>query len=203
MLLAGACSVIVSSLMLASRRHALLGALLPSLAAFGVSLVVLACARAGIIDGPLRDTDLPHRRAAARRHAQHGVAELLWSARWSLVPRVFNGIVQLLLFALGASSPQGWCWASPMSELVNTRLDDLGWWSMPLGLLVILFGITFSEMLPFRMFGWTGLVLVCTFATQLAGRRGATRCRWCLRGAVVASASRRPRSRPRAPTSHA
>lgn len=186
-LLAGACSVIVSSLMLASRRHALLGALLPSLAAFGVSLVVLACARAGIIDGPLRTLICPIAVLLPGATLSTGVAELAVGAVVSGTSRVFNGIVQLLLFALGVVSA-GLVLGIPTSELVNTRLDDLGWWSMPLGLLVILFGITFSEMLPFRMFGWTGLVLVCTFATQLAGQTwGHSLPVGAFCGAVVAS----------------
>ncbi|WP_420174990.1 threonine/serine ThrE exporter family protein [Luteococcus sp. OSA5] len=186
-LLAGLCSLMVSFLMRASSRHALLAALLPSVAALVVSLVMLSAHRAGIIDGPLRTLICPIAVLLPGALLSTGIAELATGAIVSGTARFFHGIVQLLLFALGVVSAS-LLLGIPTSELTNTRLQDLGWWTFPLGLSLIAVGITLSESVPWRLFGWTSLVLVCTFVTQMSGQTyGGSMPVGAFCGAVVAS----------------
>lgn len=186
-LLAGACSVLVSGLMIASRRHSLLVALLPSLAAFVVSLVVLAAAQAGILQGPLRTLICPIAVLLPGALLSTGIAEMAAGAVVSGTARCFNGVVQLLLFALGVVAA-GLLLGVPAAELTNTRVVGLGLWALPLGLAFIAVGITLSESVPWRLFGWMSLVLVATFATQLLGQHlGGSLPVGAFCGAVVAS----------------
>lgn len=186
-LLAGLCSLLVAILMRASGRHALLAALLPTLAAFLVSLLVLGAWQVRLIDGPLRTLICPIAVLLPGALLSTGIAELATGALVSGTARFFHGIVQLLLFALGVVAA-GLLLGVPPSALVNTRLQEIGLWSMPLGLLLISLGITLSESVPWRMSLWTTLVLSCTFATQLAGQTyGGSLPVGAFCGAVVAS----------------
>ncbi|MEL4505832.1 threonine/serine exporter family protein [Luteococcus sp. H138] len=186
-LLAGLCSLLVSMLMRASGRHALLAALLPTLAAFVVSLLVLGAWRMGLVDGPLRTLICPIAVLLPGALLSTGIAELATGAVVSGTARFFHGMVQLLLFALGVVAA-GLLLGVPPSALVNTRLQEIGLWSLPLGLLLISLGITLSESVPWQMSLWTTLVLSCTFATQLVGQTyGGSLPVGAFCGAVVAS----------------
>ncbi|MEL4356852.1 MULTISPECIES: threonine/serine ThrE exporter family protein [unclassified Luteococcus] len=186
-LLAGLCSLLVSLLMQASGRHALLAALLPTLAAFVVSLAVLGAWRLGLIDGPLRTLICPIAVLLPGALLSTGIAELATGALVSGTARFFHGIVQLLLFALGVVAA-GLVLGVPPSELTNVRLQQIGLWSLPLGLAMISVGITLSESVPWRMSVWTTLVLSCTFLTQMLGQTyGGSLPVGAFCGAVVAS----------------
>ncbi|MGO4957757.1 threonine/serine ThrE exporter family protein [Luteococcus sp. Sow4_B9] len=186
-LLAGFCSLLVSFLMRASTRHALLAALLPSVAALVVSLVVMGADQLGLVEGPLRTLICPIAVLLPGALLSTGIAELATGAIVSGTARFFNGLVQLLLFALGVVAAS-LLLGLPTSELTNTRLHDLGIWSFPAGLALIALGITLSESVPWRLFGWTTLVLVCTFITQMTGQTyGGSMPVGAFCGAVVAS----------------
>ena len=53
--------------------------------------------------------------------------------------RVGYGIVQLLLFALGILAAAALLRVPP-EALSNIRVDDLGWWAAPLGLVLVSVG---------------------------------------------------------------
>lgn len=186
-LVAGACSMLVSLLMIASRRHALLAALLPSVAAMVASLVVLLALRAGLLDGALRTLICPIAVLLPGATLSTGVAELAQGELVSGTSRVANGVTQLLLFTLGVIGAGLLLGIAP-AELGNSRVQALGAWSLPLGLACIAVGITLSEAVPWRTAAWTSLVLVGTFLAQLGGQAlGHSLPVGAFCGAVVAS----------------
>ncbi len=186
-LLAGACSLAVSWLMLASARHALLASLLPTVAAFVVSLAILGTWQAGLVDGPLRTLVCPIAVLLPGSLLSTGIAELATGAVVSGTARFSHGIVQLLLFALGVVGA-GVLLGIPPEAFTNVRLDQMGLWSLPVGLALITLGITLSESVPWRMVGWISLVLTATFTTQMLGQlHGESLPVAAFGGAVVAS----------------
>ncbi|GAA1393197.1 threonine/serine ThrE exporter family protein [Luteococcus peritonei] len=168
-LLAALCSLVVSFLIRSSGRHALLAALLPSLAALSVSLVVLGAWHAGMLQGPLRTLICPIAVLLPGALLSTGIAELATGSMISGTSRFLYGIVQLLLFALGVVAA-AMLLKVPTAALTNTRVDELGVLAAPAGLALIAVGIMLSEGVPLRIFGWTAAVLVATFAAQQYGQ---------------------------------
>lgn len=168
-LLVGLSSLLVSWLILRSGRHALLGSLLPSAAALIVALLVLEATRLGLVHGPLRTLICPIAVLLPGALLSTGIAELATGAVISGSARVFHGVVQLLLFTLGVVAA---CLVLgvPTASLTNTRVTGLGPLAPLVGLGCISLGITLAESVPWRLYGWSTLVLVATFATQWAGQ---------------------------------
>ncbi len=59
----------------------------------------------------------------------------------------------------------------PVSELTNARVDELGWWAAPVGLVLITVGIGVLESPPLRLLPWISVVLIFAFVAQSVGQR--------------------------------
>ena len=84
--------------------------------------------------------------------------------------RLIFGIVQLMLFTLGIVVAARQL-SLPVSALQNVRVDQLGWWSTPVGLVLISLGIRVMESPPLRLLPWITAVLVAAFVAQTLGQR--------------------------------
>ncbi|WP_151525258.1 threonine/serine ThrE exporter family protein [Serinicoccus kebangsaanensis] len=180
-------SVLVSLLMTQAGRHTVLGSLLPSLAAFTAALLAFGAYQLDLLDGPLRTLICPLAVLLPGALLVTGVSELAQGAMVAGASRVFYGMVQLGLFSLGvvgASMVLG----VDEGAFANVRVAGPGIWVAPLGLVLITLGLTLAEALPWSLLRWSGLVLVLTFAAQLAGQQSASSLPiGGFTGAVVAS----------------
>jgi uncharacterized membrane protein YjjP (DUF1212 family)/uncharacterized membrane protein YjjB (DUF3815 family) len=177
---------VVVGLSRAARRHPPLLALLPTVAAFAVSALVFAGAAAGLLDGALRTVLPPLAVLLPGALVVTGLSELAAGAMVAGSSRLVYGTVQLLLFALGVAAAAALL-GTPAQLLGNVRVTELGWWSAPLGLVVIGVGITLMEGVPVRLTPWVLGVLVVTFLVQLAGQRLGAPVLGSFLGAVAAS----------------
>jgi uncharacterized membrane protein YjjP (DUF1212 family)/uncharacterized membrane protein YjjB (DUF3815 family) len=162
--------VIVIGLSRAAGLHPSLLALLPTVAAFAVSVLVFAAAGAGLLDGALRTVLPPLAVLLPGALMVTGLSELAAGAMVAGTSRLMYGTVQLLLFALGVAAAAA-VLGTPARLLGNIRVTELGWWAAPVGLLVIGIGITLMEGVPVRLTPWVLGVLAVTFLVQVAGQR--------------------------------
>ena len=163
-------AVIVFALVRLAERHQVVQALLPTLAAFLVSLAVFGAADAGLLEGPLRTVLPPLAVLLPGALVVNGMSELAAGHMQAGSARLTYGLVQLALFALGllmATSLLG----VPPSMLTNLRVDEIGWVGAPVGLVLIGFSICLMEGVPLRMQGWVLLVLSLAFVAQVAGQQ--------------------------------
>jgi uncharacterized membrane protein YjjP (DUF1212 family)/uncharacterized membrane protein YjjB (DUF3815 family) len=163
-------SVLVLGLARLSARIRALASLLPSVAAFVVAGVVFAAASAGMVDGALRTLLPPLAILLPGALLVTGLSEIAAGAMVAGVSRVGYGIVQLLLFVLGILAAAA-VLRVPPQELSNIRVDDLGWWALPLGLLMISVGLCLMESVRLALMPWVALVLVVAFAAQALGQQ--------------------------------
>lgn len=197
---AAVCSIVVLVLMRISQRNELLATLLPTVAAFVVSVIVFTAANAQLLDGPLRTVLPPLAVLLPGALMVTGMSELAAGDMMAGSARLVFGLVQLLLFTLGLIAASRLV-SLPTSELGNVRVDTLGWWAAPLGLLVISGGICLLESAPVRLLPWIALVLVVTFSAQIAGQSLGGAALGSFLGAMAASvgASLVEAFRPRLP----
>ena len=170
---AAVASLLVSLLMTQAGRHSLLGALLPSVAAFTAGVVVFGGYELGLLEGPLRTVICPLAVLLPGALLVTGVSELARGAMVAGSSRVFYGVVQLGLFSLGLVGA-AMVLDIDAGAFANVRVDGLGLVVAPLGLGLIALGITLSEALPWRLLRWSGLVLVLTFSAQLTAQQSAS-----------------------------
>lgn len=168
-LLVATLSLLVTGLARFSGRHALLATLLPTTAAFAVSVVVLQAAALGLVEGPLRTIICPLAVLLPGATLVTGMAELAGGMMISGASRLTYGFVLLLLFTLGVVGA-ALVLGTPAQSLGNIRVSDLGLWAAPLGLAIIAFGMILSESLPLSLFPYAFTILAVTFATQTAGQ---------------------------------
>ena len=164
------CSVLVYALVQLAERHHVVRALLPTLAAFGVSLLVFGAADAGLLDGPLRTVLPPLAVLLPGALVVNGMSELAAGHMQAGSARLTYGLVQLALFALGLLTATTLL-RVPASALANVRVEQIGWAAAPVGLLLIGLGIGLMEGVPVRMQGWVLLVLSLAFGAQVAGQQ--------------------------------
>ncbi len=162
-------AVIVLGLVRLAERYQLVGALLPTLAAFSVSVVVFGAADAGLLEGPLRTVLPPIAVLLPGALVVNGMSELAAGQMLAGSARLTYGLVQLGLFALGLLMATALL-RVPTSMLTNLRVEEIGWWSAPAGLVLIGLSICLMEGVPLRMQGWVLLVLTLAFGAQLAGQ---------------------------------
>lgn len=167
LLAAALASLIVSLLVTQAGRHSLLGALLPSVAAFISGVVVFGGYQLGLLDGPLRTVICPLAVLLPGSLLVTGVNELAMGAMVAGTSRVFYGLVQLGLLSLGLVGASRLLGVDD-AAFANVRLDDLGLLIVPVGLTVLTLGIILAEALPWSLLRWSGLVLVLTFSAQIA-----------------------------------
>ncbi|HYI56224.1 MAG TPA: threonine/serine exporter family protein, partial [Microlunatus sp.] len=53
----------------------------------------------------------------------------------------------------------------------NIRVDDLGWWAAPLGLLLVSVGLCLMESIRLSLMPWVMLVLLAAFGAQALGQQ--------------------------------
>jgi len=160
---------VVVALVRLSQRVRLVSALLPTLAAFLVACLVFAGAQAGLLDGPLRTLLPPLAVLLPGALIVTAMSELATGDMVAGTSRLVFGAVQLLLFTLGIVAAARLFDMRP-EQLGNLRVDGIGWWSAPLGLLLITVGIGLLESPPLRLLPWIALVLVLAFVAQSLGQ---------------------------------
>lgn len=162
---AAVCSVLVAVLVAAARRSALLQTLLPIVAAFAVTCLVLAANDASWLDGPLRTVLPPLAILLPGAALVTGMSEVAAGAMVAGTARLVFGAVQLLLFSVGVLSAVT-VMGTDASDLGNVRLENLGPWSPWVGLVLIAVGVVVNVSAPRGAVWWILIVLASTFATQ-------------------------------------
>ena len=139
-----ACSIVVYGLMAVAKRARVLTSLLPTVAAFVVTIIVFLAAGAGWIEGPLRTLLPPLAPLLPGALIVTGMSELAAGHMQAGTSRLSYGFVQLGLFAVGLLSATTLLHV-PTDMMVNVRVDTIGWWAAPAGLLLIALGICLME----------------------------------------------------------
>ena len=160
---------VVVGLFRLSQRYRLISTLLPTLAAFLVACLVFAGLEAGLLEGPLRTLLPPLAVLLPGALIVTGMSELASGDMVAGSSRLVFGAVQLLLFTLGIVAAARW-FEVPSAQLTNLRVDELGWWAAPLGLVLITVGIGLLESPSLRLLPWIALTLVLAFAAQSLGQ---------------------------------
>jgi uncharacterized membrane protein YjjP (DUF1212 family) len=166
---AAAGSVLVFALVQLAERYEVVRALLPTLAAFVVSLAIFAAADAGLLEGPLRTVLPPLAVLLPGALVVNGLSELAAGHMQAGSARLTYGLAQLGLFALGLLMATALL-RVPASTLVNLRVDEIGWAGAAVGLVLIGSSICLMEGVPLRMQGWVLLVLSLAFGAQVVGQ---------------------------------
>ena len=179
-------AVIVFGLVQLAERHQVVKALLPTVAAFLVSVAVFGAANAGLLEGPLRTVLPPLAVLLPGALVVNGMSELAAGHMQAGSARLTYGLVQLGLFAVGLLMATALL-RVPSSTLANLRVDEIGWVGAPVGLLLIGSSICLMEGVPLRMQGWVLLVLSLAFGAQVAGQQLGSIALGGFLGAVAAS----------------
>ncbi|MET0699176.1 MAG: threonine/serine exporter family protein [Mycobacterium sp.] len=183
---AAAGAVVVVVLFRLGQRFSLIATLLPTLAAFIVACGVFAAANADLLDGPLRTLLPPLAVLLPGALIVTAMSELAAGDMVAGTSRLTFGLVQLLLFTLGIVAASHVI-TVPADELTNLRVETLGWWAAPLGLVLIVIGIGVLESPPARLLPWITVVLILAFAAQSFGQHVSGAVLGSFLGAVTAS----------------
>ena len=184
--LTAGCSIVVYALMALGKRARPLAGLLPTAAAFSVTLIVFAAADAGWIDGPLRTVLPPLAPLLPGALIVTGMSELAAGHMQAGTSRLVYGIVQLGLFAVGLIAATS-VLSVPPEMMGNVRVEDIGWWAAPAGLLVIALGICLVESVALSTAPAVLLVLLMAFAAQSGGQALGSAALGGFFGAIAAS----------------
>ncbi|GAA1854853.1 threonine/serine exporter ThrE family protein [Microlunatus capsulatus] len=160
---------VVVGLFRLSQRFRLISTLLPTLAAFVLACLVFAAVDAGLLEGPLRTLLPPLAVLLPGALIVTAMSELATGDMVAGTARLAFGAVQLLLFTLGIVAAAR-LFSIPQEALTNLRVDELGWWAAPLGLVLITLGIGVLESPPLRLLPFIALTLVLAFAAQSLGQ---------------------------------
>jgi uncharacterized membrane protein YjjP (DUF1212 family) len=185
--LSAVASVVVVGLFRLAQRYRLLSTLLPVVAAFVVACLVFTAAHLGLVEGPLRTLLPPLAVLLPGALIVTAMSELAAGDMIAGSSRLTFGLVQVLLFTLGVVSATR-LFDLPAAALENVRVDDLGWWAAPVGLVLICLGIGLLESPPLRLLPWILLVLVLAFGAQALGQSYSGPVLGSFLGAVSASA---------------
>lgn len=183
---AAAGAVVVVALFRLGQRFALIATLLPTLASFVLGCGVFAAANADWLDGPLRTLLPPLAVLLPGALIVTAMSELAAGDMVAGASRLTFGLVQLLLFTLGIVAASHVI-ALPAAALANLRVDTLGWWAAPLGLILISIGIGVLESPPVRLLPWITVVLGLAFAAQSYGQHVSGAVLGSFLGAATAS----------------
>jgi uncharacterized membrane protein YjjP (DUF1212 family) len=179
-------ALIVLALVQLAARYEVVTALLPTLAAFAVSLAVFGAANAGLLEGPLRTVLPPLAVLLPGALVVNGMSELAAGHMQAGSARLTYGLAQLGLFALGLLMATALL-RVPTETLVNLRVDEIGWPGAPVGLLLVGASICLMEGVPLRLQGWVLLVLSLAFGAQVAGQELGSVALGGFFGAIAAS----------------
>lgn len=179
---------LVVALMRLAHRQLIPAPLLPVIVGFIVALGAFALFDQGLVESPLRTMLPPVAVLLPGAMIVTGLAELVGGAAVAGSSRLAQGAVQLTLFTVGVVGAAVAAGASG-EALQNVRVDDLGWWSPMVGLLLVTLGIGLMEAIPRAIAPWVFLVLAATMLTQL-GVQASLHHAWAgaFAGATVASA---------------
>ncbi|MCB1238944.1 MAG: threonine/serine exporter family protein, partial [Tetrasphaera sp.] len=152
-----------------SQRAPRFTAVLPVVAAFVVACIVFAAARHGLVEAPLRTLLAPLAVLLPGALLVTAMAELVTGHMVAGTSRLGYGLVQVLLFTLGIL---GAARLLPLAsaDLANVRINDIGWYAAPLGLVLVTLAIALLESPPPRLVPWIFVVLVLAFGAQVAGQ---------------------------------
>ncbi len=160
----------VAGLLRLSRRFRLIATLLPALAAFVIGCGMFAAAEAGLIEGPLR-TALPALAVLLPGALLvTAMSELAAGDMMAGSSRMVFGVVQLMLFTLGLVAASQLIGVSP-AMLTVARVEGMGWWAAPVGVLLISFGLLLMETPPLRLLPWIIAVLAIALVAQTLGQQ--------------------------------
>ena len=164
------CAVIVWSLVRVSQRIAFVHKVLPTLAAFAVASLVFTADRLDLLDAPLRTILAPLAILLPGSALVTGISELP-PGPWSPgVSRLGYGVVRLMLFAAGIVAAVALFQVAP-GDLNDVRVNTLGWWSAPLGLLLIGVGVSLMQGVKERLMLWITLNVAVSFLAQTIGQQ--------------------------------
>jgi len=183
---AAAGGVVVVVLFRLGQRFGLIATLLPTLASFVLACGVFAASNAGLLDGPLRTLLPPLAVLLPGALIVTAMSELAAGDMVAGASRLTFGLVQLLLFTLGIVAASHVI-PVPAAELANLRVDELGWWAAPVGLILISVGIGVLESPPVRLLPWITVVLVLAFGAQSFGQHVGGAALGSFLGAVAAT----------------
>ncbi|WP_144009623.1 threonine/serine exporter family protein [Enemella evansiae] len=185
---AAVASQLVIALLLLARRHPLIAPLLPTVAAFLVSVPAFWLAGRIVLTGPLLAILPPLAVLLPGSLLVTGMSELAAGAMVAGASRLAHGAVKLLLFALGVVAAIQL--VRPPEALIFSTGAAFRWPHALAGILAVALGILLLESVSPRLWGWVILVLLATFLAQvLAGTgRGVGSALGGFAGAVVASA---------------
>lgn len=182
---AAASSLVVMTLMIVSRRFALVRTLLPLLASFAVAVLVLLVAQHWPLHGTLRTMVASFAVLLPGSVIVTGMSEIASGAAVAGSSRLVSGVMQLVLFAVGLFSAVS-VTGVRLDALTNVRAQDLGPWAPYIGVLVIGCGIVINVAASRAAIPWILVVLALTFATQSAVQALAGLVLGALAGATVA-----------------
>lgn len=180
------CAIAVLGLNSLASRAQVMATLLPTIAAFVVTVIVFLAADLGWIEGPLRTLLPPIAALLPGALIVTGMSELAAGHMQAGASRLTYGVVQLGLFALGLIAATTLLQV-PTEMMVNVRVEDIGWWAPIVGLLLIALGISLMESVPLSMSPWVLLVLVMAFAAQSVGHLLGSAALGGFFGAIAAS----------------
>ncbi len=167
---AASAALLVVGLLHLSRRSRVVALLLPAMAAFAVSVVVLRVAQAGWIDGGALRTVFPAIAILLPGGLlATGISELIAAHMVAGASRLAFAVVQLAMAAAGIVMAVQLMQPDP-ALLVNDRIDQIGLIAPALGVVLIGGGIVVNEAVDVRMLPWIWLVLAITIAAQTLGQ---------------------------------
>ncbi len=178
--------IAVVALVRIAARSPRLGALLPVAAAFAVSCLVFAATQHGLVEAPLRTLLAPLAVLFPGALIVTAMAELVSGHMVAGTSRLGYGLVQTLLFTLGIVFAAR-VFPLTSDQLTNVRINDIGWYAAPLGLVLVTIAIGLLESPPPRLLPWILLVLVLAFAAQVGGQHLAGATGGAFLGALVAT----------------
>ncbi|SOB89052.1 threonine/serine exporter family protein [Streptomyces sp. 1331.2] len=181
-------SLIVVGLTMTARRLRLVRPLLPVTAGFLVSVLVLAAARASLLDGPLRTIVATLAILLPGGLLVTGLSEIAAGAASAGTARLVSGSVQLALFLTGvvaAATATG----VPASALANTQVATPSWWMICLGLALAVAGVVINVNTPPTAIPWIVAVIAVTACVQVTVTTANGAAVGGLAGAVTAAAA--------------
>ncbi len=179
-------SLIVSLLTVLARHWPPLRPLLPIVAAFTVSVLVLLLAKASFLDGSLRTIVATLAILLPGSLLVTGLSEVATGATSAGAARLTGGTVQLALFIAGIAAAAT-ATGSPASALANVKVATVGWWGPALGLALALAGVMVNVHTPFSATPWIIGVVAATCAVQIAVNGSSGAAIGGLAGAITAA----------------
>ncbi|MGF1428377.1 threonine/serine exporter family protein [Kitasatospora sp. LaBMicrA B282] len=185
---AGLGSLVVAGLTMLARRVPLLRPLLPVTAGFLVALLVLAAARASLLDGPLRTIVATLAILLPGSLMVTGLSEIAAGAANAGAARLVSGTVQLALFLTGVVAAAA-AIGMPTSVLADVQVPQASWWVISLGVALAVLGIVINVNVPPRAIPWIVAVVAVTATAQITVGTSDGPAVGGLAGAVTAAAA--------------